>query len=122
MIDVTKLPEYIKTLLTDKDKVFIGDLPSLSEEGVGILLEEGSSDSRYFGQYKSLARPYIRITIRSKKYVSGMERAESIKKDLDKYTDENILQCFIAGSPMYIGKNEQKLHEIQLLFYITLKE
>nr|DAF76550.1 MAG TPA: hypothetical protein [Caudoviricetes sp.] len=122
MIDVTKLPEYIKTLLTDKDKVFIGDLPSLSEEGVGILLEEGSSDSRYFGQYRSLARPYIRITIRSKKYVPGMERAESIKKDLDKYTDENILQCLIAGSPMYIGKNEQKLHEIQLLFYITLKE
>lgn len=122
MINVTKLPEYIKTLLTDKDKVFIGDLPSLSEEGVGILLEEGSSDNRYFGQYKSLARPYVRITIRSKKYVSGMERAEGIKKDLDKYTDENILQCLIAGSPMYIGKNEQKLHEIQLLFYITLKE
>ena len=122
MVEVTKLPEYIKTLLSDKTKVFIGDLPSLSDEGVGILLEEGSADSRYFGGYKSLARPYIRITIRTKTYPSGMERAESIKKDLDKYTDDNILQCLSAGSPMYIGKNQQKLHEIQLLFYITLKE
>lgn len=122
MIDVTKLPEYIKTLLSDKTKVFIGDLPSLSDEGVGIALEEGSSEHRYFGNFKSLERPYIRITIRSIKYIDGMDRAESIKKDLNAFTDDNILQCLIAGSPMYIGKNQQKLHEIQLLFYITLKE
>ena len=69
-----------------------------------------------------MARPFIRITIRTSKYIDGMDRAEEIKKDLDKYTDENILQCLVAGSPMYIGKNQQKLHEIQLLFYITLKE
>lgn len=122
MIEATKLPEYIKTLLTDKNKVFIGDLPSLSDEGVGIALEEGSAEHRYFGSFKSLERPYIRITIRSIKYTDGMNRAESIKKDLNNLTNENILQCLVAGSPMYIGKNQQKLHEIQLLFYITLKE
>lgn len=122
MIEVTKLPEYIKNKLSNKDKVFIGDLPSLSDEGVGISLEEGSEALHYFGQSRSLERPWIRITIRTKTYVTGMDRASSINKDLNKYTDTNILQCLAAGSPMYIGKNQQKLHEIQLLFYITLKE
>lgn len=122
MVEVTKLPEYLKNLLSIKDKVFIGDLPSLSEEGVGIVLEEGSSELRYFGQKKSLERPWIRFTIRTKTYADGMLRADSIKKDLNRFTDDNILQCLISGSPMYIGKNQQKLHEIQLLFYITLKE
>lgn len=121
-IEVTKLPEHIKDLLSNGDKVFIGDLPSLADEGVGIVLEKGSEDLRYFGGSKSLARPLVRFTIRASSYVSGMSRAEQIKKDLDKHTDEDILQCLIAGSPTYIGKNQQKLHEIQLLFYIVLKE
>lgn len=122
MIPVTKLPEHIKGLLSNQSKVFIGDLPSLTEEGVGIVLEAGTENPSYFGDYRSLSSPYIRITIRSREYTSGMNRAESIKQDLDRHTDEHILSCIINGSPMYIGRNQQKLHEIQLLFYIILKE
>lgn len=122
MFKVTELPEHIRSLIVDVGEVFVGDLPSLVDEGIGIVLEEGSENHIYFGMPRSLSRPYIRITIRSKSYESGMDAAESIKGTLDKYTDEHILQCLISGSPMYIGRNQQKIHEIQLLFYITLKE
>lgn len=122
MILVTQLPEYLLNKLTNKSKVFIGDLPSLSDEGVGIALEEGAQNHLYFGGCSNVTCPYIRFTIRTKKYVDGMARAEQIKTDLNLLTNENILQCLISGAPMYIGKNQQQLHEIQVLFYIKLKE
>lgn len=119
MIEVTALPEYLVNLLQNKTKVFIGDLPSLSDEGVGVALENGTTNSTYFGMH-SCYNPYIRFTVRTKKYIDGMARAEQIKQDLNMYHDDSILKCTIIGSPMYIGKNQQSLHEIQILFQVSV--
>lgn len=122
MISVVELPEYMKSMFPITKKVYIGDLPSYSEEGIAIALEDGYSDLSYFGQKKSLARPLIRITIRSKLYKDGMEAADKINDKFNKFTDDNILLCIATGSPMYLGRTAEKLHEIQLIFAVTLKE
>lgn len=118
---VTELPDKIYQILSDKTNLTIGDIPSLTEEGVGIILLAGLEDDRYFGK-RSLAKPMVQIPIRSKTYQSGMRRAEQIKGDLDGYTDDDILQCLISGSPTYLGRNQQKLHELTITFKIQLKE
>ena len=43
---VTELPDKIYQILSDKTNLTIGDIPSLTEEGVGIILLAGLEDAR----------------------------------------------------------------------------
>lgn len=121
MIDVTKLPEKIAELLADVSPLYIGEIPSLADEGIGMTLRAGADDLRYFGQERSMERPMIIFNIRTATYQNGMNIAEIIMDTLDGFYDEDIASCLKSGTVTYLGRNQQKMHEMTISFVITLK-
>lgn len=135
MAKFSKLAEYIYALEVFPEVVkprFIGELPSLSDVGCGIVLLDGISSLEYFAprasgvttpqEGESLFRPIIRFMIRTKTYPEGAEWAELIKDALHRYTDDTLLQCMFQGAILYLGRSPEKLHEFQLTFLTIVKE
>lgn len=107
---------------------FVGDLPSLSDVGCGIVLLEGVSNLEYFAEREhefgesTLFKPLLRFVLRTKTYPRGSEWSDAIRECLHRYHDDFILSCVLRGSPMYLGRNSEKLHEFQLTFSTIIKE
>lgn len=117
--------EKIYDLLPQKWPKVIGDLPSTNDVAVGIIEYDGVGSTEYFGKANaSLFNPVVKIVIRSNSYEEGQTWADEAKNLLHRYQNENtgILSCLIVGSPVYLGRNEQKLHEFQVVFNISIKE
>lgn len=86
---------------------------------------DGATSTEYFGATnKSLFNPIVKIVIRHKSYLMGQEWSEEVKNKLHRFHNEDIgiLSILMAGTPMYLGRNEQKLHEFQVTFNISIKE
>lgn len=135
MAKLSELGEYIYALEVFPEAVkprFIGELPSLSDEGCGIVLLDGMSSLEYFAprasgvttpqEGESLFSPIIRFVIRTKTYPKGAEWSELIKDALHRYTDDTLLQCMFQGAVLYLGRSSEKLHEFQLTFSTIVKE
>ncbi|HHW90935.1 MAG TPA: hypothetical protein GX745_08555 [Clostridiales bacterium] len=132
MAKLSKLGEYIYALEVFPKAVkpkFIGELPSLSDVGCGIVLLDGMSSLEYFAprattpqEGASLFTPIIRFVIRTKTYPEGAEWSELIKDALHRYTDDTLLQCMFQGAVLYLGRSSEKLHEFQLTFSTIVKE
>ena len=117
--------EKIYDLLPQEWPLVIGDLPSTSEIAVGIIEYDGATSTEYFGTVDtSVFNPIVKIVIRHQTYEKGREWAETVKNTLHRYYDgsNGILSCLIVGTPVYLGRNEQKLHEFQVTFNISIKE
>ena len=117
--------EKIQGLLPQEWPLVIGDLPSTSDVVVGIMEYDGATSTEYFGdQNKSLFNPIVKIVIRHTSYPEGQAWADDVKDKLHRYHNEDIgvLSCLMVGTPMYLGRNEQKLHEFQVTFNISTKE
>lgn len=120
---INNLCEHIATILPELDfSIFIGDMPSLSDEGVSINLYDGDYNTEFFGMPKSIFRPLIRIFIRSKEYKKGLNTANIIKDTLHKRQDDLISSMLMQGYVMYLGKSEEKLNEFQLNFTVIVEE
>jgi hypothetical protein len=125
--------EKIYDLLPQKWPLVLGDLPATADVVVGIIEYDGATSTEYFGggdRYaynetpKSIFNPIVKIVIRHESYSEGQTWAEEVKNTLHRYYDEytGILSILMVGTPMYLGRNEQKLHEFQVTFNITVKE
>ena len=127
--------EKIHDLLPQDWPVVIGDLPSTVNTVVGIIEYDGVGSTEYFGTSDKMAKrsettgvsifhPIIKVVIRHTSYSEGQEWADEVKDTLHRYHNEDmgILSILMAGTPMYLGRNEQKLHEFQVTFNITVKE
>ena len=117
--------EKIHNLLPQEWPLVIGDLPSTQNIVVGIVEYDGATSTEYFGmESKSSFKPIVKIVIRHESYSKGQAWSEEVKNVLHRYHNEDIgiLSCLMVGSPMYLGRNEQKLHEFQVTFNITTKE
>ncbi len=117
--------EKIYNLLPQYWPLFIGDLPSTSDVAVGVMEYDGASSTEFFGATnKSLFNPIVKIVIRHDTYRTGQEWSDIVKNTLHRYHNERlgILSVLLVGSPMYLGRNEQKLHEFQITFNISIKE
>lgn len=116
--------EKIYDLLPQDWPLVIGDLPSTMDTVVGIVVYDGATSTEYFGIAKSIFNPIVKIVIRHTSYPTGREWADEVKNTLHRYHDEysGILSILMAGVPMYLGRNEQKLHEFQVTFNISIKE
>lgn len=120
---IEHLGEYIQQLLSKKvSPVFVGDLPSLSTEGVAIILADGEVNTSYFGMKNTIYYPLITIAIRTAEYAVGSKYCETIREILHEHTSEKILGIAQQGAVMYLGRNEQKLCEFQLTFRIIVEE
>lgn len=118
------IPEYIRKLILRKVKlaVFVGDVPSLAEEGIAVKMLEGNPNSTYFGEIPNMYEPMYQILIRARDYTVGATSAQAIKDVLDGYTDKNLQALTLVGSILYLGRSEQKMHEFQLTFTAIIKE
>lgn len=117
--------EKIHDLLPQEWPLVIGDLPSVSDVVVGISEYDGATSTEYFGDVSnSLFNPIIKVVIRHTTYPEGQAWADEVKNVLHRYHNEDIgiLSIMMIGVPMYLGRNEQKLHEFQVTFNISVKE
>ena len=117
--------EKIYDLLPQEWPLVIGDLPSTTDIVVGIVEYDGATSTEYFGmESKSLFNPIVKIVIRHNSYPMGQTWSDEVKNVLHRYHNEDIgiQSCLMVGTPMYLGRNEQKLHEFQVTFNITVKE
>lgn len=117
--------DKIYDLLPQGWPLTIGDLPSTENIAVGIIEYDGATSTEYFGvTNESMFNPIVKIVIRHTSYPQGQTWAEEVKDKLHRYHNEDlgILSILMIGTPMYLGRNEQKLHEFQVTFNITTKE
>lgn len=103
---------------------FIGDIPSASDEGVSLTAEGSSEIARYFNPTCRIVSQNVVCNIRTKKYTTGAKFLDLVKKALDSKSneDEGILSITLQSSDDYLGINEEKLHEFQLIFKTLVKE
>ena len=125
--------EKIHNLLPQEWPLVIGDLPSTSENAVGIIEYDGATSTEYFGvrdtfalraSAASIFNPIVKIVIRHASYSEGQKWSDEVKDTLHRFHDDyiGILSCLMAGTPLYLGRNDQKLHEFQVTFNISIKE
>ena len=119
------IAEKIYDLLPQEWPLVIGDLPSVNETAVGIMEYEGATSNEYFGRAQgSVFHPIVKIVIRHNSYPEGQAWTEAVKDTLHRFHNEDlgILSILMVGTPIYLGRNTQKLHEFQVTFNITTKE
>lgn len=120
---IENLGEYIKGILPESvSPVFVGELPSLSTEGVAINLYDGNPNTEFLGMNNTIYYPLVQIVIRTLTYDKGATFMKDIRETLQYFTSEDIMGILQVGSPLYLGRNEQKLCEFQLTFQIIVKE
>lgn len=115
-----KLAELIPP---EVNPVFIGEIPSQSDEGVALAPTDLETRYWFLGQEESIVTPYIQCSIRTKEYLKGENFSDILLKVLNgTIEDENLLGIRPITYTNYLGKNEDKLHEFQLTFKVILKE
>jgi hypothetical protein len=117
--------EYLWQLIPSSVKPrFIGDIPSASDEGVSLTVEGSTEITRFFQPATRIVSQTVICNIRTKKYTVGHSHLQKIKKALDskKDIDNRILSITLQTSDDYLGINEEKLHEFQVIFKIIVEE
>lgn len=108
----------------------IGDLPGTQSNAVCLMLYDGSTNTEYFGGRagSTIYQPIVKVVSRNYSYETAARWISLVKEALHRYTDADkgtdgpILSIFMVGSPMYLGRSPQKLHEFQVTFTIKTKE
>ncbi len=116
------ISEKIYNLLPAEMPKYIGDLPSAPEIAVAIMEYSSGVGTEYFAESGSLFSPVVKIVVRHTSYELGSAWSEQIKEALHKYHDDFFLSILIVGTPIYLGRDEQKLHEFQVTFKTQVKE
>lgn len=117
--------EKIYDLLPDTLPRVIGDLPSAETEVVAIMEYSGVYSTEYFGtrgEGVSILQPIVKIVIRNKSYQQGSTWADLIKDTLHRYHDDYFINIMLVNAPIYLGRNEMKVHEFQVTFNTQVKE
>ena len=120
------IAEKIYDMLPPEWPLSIGDLPSTNDVAVAIMEYDGTTSAEYFGSRdssnSSIFNPIVKIVVRHDSYATGQAWCETIKDTLHRYHDDYFMSILLVGVPMYLGRNEQKLHEFQVTFQTQVKE
>ena len=118
------IAERVYELLPTEWPLVIGDLPSTNNVVVGIMEYDGATSTEYFGDKdgSSIYGPIVMIVIRHTSYATGQQWATQIRDTLHRYHDDSILSILLVGSPIYLGRSPEKLHEFQVTFRTQVKE
>lgn len=116
--------DLIHALLPSDWPATLGDLPATAVESIGIVEYDGAYSTEYFGskQDSSIFRPIIKIVYRSASYETASGWAKRAKEILHRYHDDTLLSVLLIGDILYLGRNNQKMHEFQTTFQIQVKE
>ena len=115
------IEQRIKALIPEGLPTVIGDLPSTRTSVVGIMLFDGAANEEYFN-FQTVYSPVVKLVVRHDSYATGQQWLEAIKGALHRYHDEYFLSITLRGYPVYLGRDEQKLHTFQIVFNILTKE
>ena len=114
--------QRIKKLIPRTIPIYIGELPSAPNDVAAIMLYNSAGTAEYFS-VGTICTPVIKIIVRNHSYDTAQQWIEDIKNALHRYhDDEYFLSILMQGYPLYLGKNDQKLHEFQIVFNIRIKE
>jgi|LSQX01.2.fsa_nt_gb hypothetical protein len=116
------IAEVVQGLLSSEAKVVVGDFPSLDAEGISVKLGEGEEATRYLGMTTTINRPYIIVVARSESYSTAKQWLASCRAILDGYRSDNILGILVTTPTIYIGRDDQKMHDFQVTYKIMIKE
>lgn len=108
--------ERIYDLLSPSLPKTIGDLPSTTKDAVAIMEYDGYDSTEYLGMKTSVFQPVVKIVARTGDYSRGSSWVDDIAEQLHKYSDDDFLSIMLVGTPVYLGRDEQKLHEFQVTF------
>lgn len=115
--------EKVYDLLPSTWPKIIGELPSTTQDAVAIIEYDSSVGTEYFGQENcSIFNPIVKVVFRVASYEQGSEWAEIAKTLLHRYHDDTFVSILAVGSPIYLGKDEQKFHGFQVTFTTQVKE
>lgn len=115
------IEQYIYDMLPSELPKYIGDLPAGAVDAVAIMLFNGSTNLEYF-KCDTIYTPVLKIVVRNSSYEVAQEHIQLVRDSLHKVTDEPFLSILMQGYPVYLGRDEQKLHEFQVVFNIQVKE
>ena len=111
----------LKRLLPTGVPVVIGELPSSSTNIVAMILYNGNVNTEYFGK-STVFQPIVKFVARHSSYEVMRFWIDQIKGALHQYHDEYFLGIHLVGSPTYLGRGSTKLHEMQIVFRLEVKE
>lgn len=116
------IEERIQKLLPATLKSVIGDLPGSTENNVCIMLYDGPGNTEFFGgqDCQTLYNPLVQIVVRHKSYEQGKEWLTQVQYTLHRYHDMYFRSIILVGTPQYLGRSMQKLHEFQILFDVRV--
>lgn len=116
--------EYLLKLLPPELPATVGDLPATSTEAIALIELDSDVSTEYFGprQGSSIFNPLIKIVERTASYAQGKAWGNQIKTLLHRYHDDMLMSVMAVGDLIYLGRNEQKLHEFQITFQVQVKE
>lgn len=113
--------QHIYDLLPATLPKVIGDLPSTTTDMVAIILYNGASNLEYF-QFDTVYKPVVKLVVRNRSYEEAQQQIQDIKNALHKHSDDFFMSIYMQGYPVYLGRDEQKLHVFQIVFNIQVKE
>ena len=113
--------QRIYDLLPSELPKVIGDLPATATDAVAILLFNGVANLEYF-QFDTVYQPVVKLVVRNRSYEVAQQQILDIKGALHKHSDDFFLSIYMQGYPVYLGRDEQKLHEFQIVFNVQIKE
>ena len=116
--------DKIYDLLPESLPKAIGDLPSAPDAIIAIMEYSNNAGTEYFGMSEgiSIYQPVVKIVARTPSYEEGCNWMGQIKDILHRYHDDFFLGIFVVGTPIYLGRDEMKLHEFQVTFKTQTKE
>lgn len=124
-MNITDICDFLYDVLpsTLKPK-YVGEVPSATEEGVAISMNDGEDTIRFLGSPDIIEQPYVRFYIRTKSYPHGSDFSNIVKTTLNRYADDSagILGMWMQGNVNYLGVTETKLHEFELLFKAMIRK
>lgn len=116
------MEEKLQGLLPVSLPVTIGDLPSTQDNSICIIMYDGGFNLEYFGvKPATVYQPSAKIVIRHSSYEVGRQWLTQVCEVLHRYTDDYFLSILQAGTPLYLGRSAQKLHEFQVVFNIQVR-
>lgn len=121
------LLEDIELLISnDESSIYIGEAPIDSPNNTCALSSVGGrSPQHVLGQKKAIFRqPTIQVLIRDISYQNGEARAQNIVDILDGHTDvsSGILNVFLEGDIVPIGRDEKNRAEFTILFRLMINQ
>ena len=115
------IEQHIYNLLPATLPKVIGDLPATSANAVALVVFNGSTNLEYF-QFGTVYKPVLKVIVRNNSYDTAQQQILDIRNSLHKHSDDYFMSIMMQGYPTYLGRDEQKLHEFQIVFNIQVKE